>query len=379
MMEAIRTFWVDNEEILLAVVFALLICAGFYVLAWLVKQKIFAFILEKIDQEKHPVATLLLQGFRRPLGLYLKVLGILVALSALAGWLGQHPLPERLASFLAGLSPVLLQAMRIATILAATWGLVASSDISSLILRNARHKLDLHLSKSVSRFLSAIFNVVVVAVAAVMLLSELSYDINGLLAGLGLGGLTIALAAKDSAANFFGGLVLITEKPFDIGDWIVCSGVEGTVEDINLRSTKVRTAPGSLTYVPNATLAAAPITNWSGGMEKRRADFSLQLMYGTPSALMRAYIAEVVTMLETDPEVLPGSIVRFSDLAAYSLDIRVIFYTSVPDFAGHLRIRERINYALVEMAEKHGIAFAFPSQTLYLQPEDDGEKPKAQE
>lgn len=111
-------------------------------------------------------------------------------------------------------------------------------------------------------------------------------------------------------------------------------------------------------------------------MEQRRADFVLQLVYSTPVAAIKQYADEIRTLLETDPEVVGESaIVRFSELSASSLDIRVIFYTSMPGFGDHLRVRERVNYALLALAERMSIAFAYPSQSLYVHPQGDDDKP----
>lgn len=368
MIQTIRDFWAQDEGIFQAVVLGLLVCALFWLFSSFIYRLLFPFIEKRTDQQKHPVFSQLITGFRRPLAAYLKLAGVCTMLSLLATWLQNDPIPPFLNHILQALAPLLTPVLRIASVVAIAWGLIASSDVSTLLLRSARHRLDIHMSKSVSRFLSAVFNVIVVAVAAVIILKEMRYDINGLIAGLGLGGLTIALAAKDSASNFFGGLVLITEKPFEIGDWVEADKVQGTVEDINLRSTKIRTSDGSLTVVPNASLAGTPITNWSGPMEKRRANFILALVYGTPKAKIRELISEVQTLLETDPEVITDSIiVRFLGFGESALNIRVIYYTTLPGYSDHIRINERINFAIMDLAERLQIDFAFPSRSVYLQ------------
>ena len=253
---------------------------------------------------------------------------------------------------------------------------MSSSKITRLVLQGTHSKLDLRVGESVAHFLAAIFKVVVIAIAAIILLSEFNININGLITGLGLGGLTVALAAKDSAANFFGGLILVVEKPFDIGDWIVADGVEGTVESINLRSTTIRTSPGALTIVPNANLSGTAITNWSGGMEQRRASFALALPYNTPQQKIREFSSSMRDLLRKDKDVVPDSVVvRFSEFGSSSLTIQVIFYTSLPGFKDHIRIKERINYAILELAEGMNISFAYPSQTLFVQP--SAENPSA--
>ncbi|NLW77918.1 MAG: mechanosensitive ion channel [Ruminococcaceae bacterium] len=373
---ATPSFWTDHQDVITTVVLALAVCLVFWVVSSILYRKVFPAITKRLDADKHPMIDLLVNGFRRPLALLLKITGICVAVLMIASWLTYQPLDDQTLSFFVSLEQVTTKILRIAIILGVTWGLVASSDISKLFLRGARHKLDIDMSRSVSRFLSAVFKVVVVIIALAALLNEFGFNISALVAGLGLGGLTVALAAQDSAANFFGGLVLITEKPFDIGDWITCSDVEGTVEDISLRSTKVRTNSGALAVVPNSLLSGAPISNWTSGMKRRRADFTLTLVYDTPKDAIKKYADAVYTLLETDPEVSDdGLIVRFSSLSASSLDIRVIFYTIKPAMADHLRILERINYALLGLAEQQGVGFAYPTQSLFIERPEDSQLP----
>ena len=124
-------------------------------------------------------------------------------------------------------------------------------------------------------FLSKILRVIIVVIAISVVAQEFDYNVSSFVAGLGIGGLAISLAAKDALANFFGGFVIITEKPFSIGDWIKTSTVEGTVEEITFRSTRVRTFADAVVTVPNATLANDSITNWSK-MGKRQIQFHVK-------------------------------------------------------------------------------------------------------
>ncbi|MFA1822484.1 mechanosensitive ion channel family protein [Virgibacillus oceani] len=123
---------------------------------------------------------------------------------------------------------------------------------------------------------SRTLRIVIIAISFSIIAQEFGYDVNGFVAGLGIGGLAFALAAKDALANMFGGIIIITKKPFTIGDWVLTPSVEGTVEDISFRSTKVRTFAQALVTVPNATLSNEPITNWSK-MGKRQITFNSRL------------------------------------------------------------------------------------------------------
>ncbi len=365
-MEELEQLTEKTQNPLMFLGVALLALLLFGLAGYLLARKLGPTIQKHINEEKHPIPVLLLGGFRLPVQVGFLVCGLGAALLILSGW--QHPdMPAFLANWLKSAPAFVSKMLRISAIVCISWGLVASSDIAGLVLRGARQRMDLQVDSSVTRFLSGIFKVVVLAIAAVILLSELNYNINGLITGLGLGGLTIALAAKDSASNFFGGVVLVVDKPFEIGDWVSCNGVEGTIEDINMRNTIIRNDSGSLTTMPNALLSAAPITNYSSAMNQRRADITLNLVYATPHTQIKEFVSGVREILETDPEIVSDSVlVRFANLGESSLGVRVIFYTSLPGLAEHLRIRERINYAILDLAEQHGIAFAYPTRTVAL-------------
>ena len=153
--------------------------------------------------------------------------------------------------------------------------------------------------------------VLFVIFAALAMLEALGFPVNSLIAGLGLGGLTVSLAAKDTASNLFSGLVLLVERPFVIGDWVTCAGVEGTVEDITFRSTKIRTLANTLTVIPNSLVSAGFITN-SSQRKMRLSEFTLGVCYDTP----RAAIERVMADLRGDADLRRGSAARHSGGAA---------------------------------------------------------------
>lgn len=371
-MDSFSDFWAQYGDVFGSAGIALLIFAAFWILSKLLYHKIIPLFLKKAIQKEYAVAEELLTGFRQPLAVYFKFMGLCLALLFFTDGLLDETLPRAFSAMVAATPGFLTLALRIGTVVVAAWGFIKSSGITALLMRNARHKLDLHTSKSVNHFLVAVFNVLVIIIAVVIILNELNFDINGLITGLGIGGLTIALAAQDSASNFFGGLVLVVEKPFEIGESVTCSGVEGTVEDISLRSTKIRTNDGALTVVPNSMLSAGTITNWSSEMKKRRADFTLGVVYDTTKQQLQDFISAARDTLLHDPQVLDdGIVVRFSDYGESSLNIRFIFYTALPGFADHLTIKERVNYALMDLAAEYGIDFAFPTRTLYLDKPDE--------
>ena len=362
----------DNTELFSGLSFwaqagiSLLVMGVSLVLSLVLSRIVFPRVIRRVNADRHPMLSTLLNGFRKPISLLLLVLSVCAGLLVFTS--SPPPgTPAFIRQILSGLPAFLGKTARVSAIIAVSWGMLASNGVSTLFMRKARKTLNWDLSKSVINFITAVFNVIVVIIALFALLTEFGFDVYTLLAGLGIGGLTVALAAQDSASNFFGGLVIIFEKPFEIGDRIVCAEVEGTVEDINLRSTKVRTDDGSLTIVPNAKISGAAITNWSGVMKQRRADVTLSLSYNTTKEQLRAFNTAVRTMLETDPEIVGDSVlVRFTEFGQSALSVRVVFYTTLPGYSDYMRIRERVNYALFDIAKANHIRFAYPAMSVYL-------------
>ncbi|HPZ91400.1 MAG TPA: mechanosensitive ion channel family protein, partial [Bacillota bacterium] len=163
------------------------------------------------------------------------------------------------------------------------------------------------LDKLFLSLLSKTIRAIIFAISFTILVQEWGYDITGFVAGLGIGGLAFALAAQDTIANVFGGIVILTEKPFTIGDWIVSGDVEGTVEDITFRSTKVRTFAHALITMPNSILAKQPITNWSR-MGKRRVSFNLRVRYSTPRDVLQRCLDRIRELLANHDQVHPDTI-----------------------------------------------------------------------
>ncbi len=358
-----------NSNLLLTLAFA----AGFVFLFWLLglllSRKMIPFFIQHLNKDKHLFLHLFLQGFRHPLFAFFFMLGLYFG-GLLFSNLQDPNVPSFITNALSAMPPTLHKGIRIGIIACITWGLLASSDIVNLVVRNARSRLQMLEDSSFTRFLTGFYRVLVVALCIVIILSELNYNINGLITGLGLGGLTVALAAKDSAANLFGGMILVIDKPFEIGDWVSCTSVEGIVEDINMRNTIIRNDSGALTTMPNAMLSAEPITNFSSAMEQRRADITLTLLYSTTKQELETFIRSIRELLEKDEEILPERfLVCFSEFGDSSLNVRLIFYTTIPGYFDYLRICERINFSIMTLAEEQGVGFAYPTQTLQMDPD----------
>lgn len=267
-------------------------------------------------------------------------------------------------------SVVLLKAYRISIIILITWVLLRLCDCTSDSFFRFNHKLDeeldLSFNKTCFTFLKKIVKAIIIILAGIAVLTETNINVTTIITGIGLGGLTFALAAQDTAQNLFGGLVILLDKPFAVDDWISTPSIEGIVEDINLRSTRIRTFPNSLVVVPNSSLASSPITNWSK-MNKRRASFSIGLTYDTPKDKLQHCVERITEMVNANPEVLADdTVIRFNSFQDSSLEISLMFFTAPTGFADFQRVKEQVNYGIMQIVEEEGLQFAFPTQTLYV-------------
>jgi len=198
-----------------------------------------------------------------------------------------------------------------------------------------------------------------------MIAQSLGANVGAFLTGLGIGGLAFALAAQDTIANLFGSVVVAVDQPFKIGEAVKIGAFDGVVEDIGLRSTKLRTPAKNLIIIPNKTVAAEAVINNSRFIQ-RRVEQVVGLTYDTTPEQMEAIVEEIRQIILREKEVKESSVmVFFRDLSASSLDIWVVYETIDPDFQKHMRLRQRINLAMIRAVDARGLAFAFPSQTVY--------------
>ncbi len=205
-----------------------------------------------------------------------------------------------------------------------------------------------------------------VVVGVLMVAQSLGADVKAFLAGLGIGGLAFALAAQDTLANLFGSIVVAIDQPFKLGEMVKIGVHQGTVEDIGLRSTKIRLLDRSLVIVPNKTVAAEAVTNLSR-FSQRRVEQVVGLTYDTTPEQMEKIVEDFHALILLENEVEPSSVmVYFRDYAASSLDIWLTYVTRNPDINVHLAAKQRINLALMRAVAARGLSFAFPTSVMHL-------------
>lgn len=216
------------------------------------------------------------------------------------------------------------------------------------------------------RYLSKILRFITVAIGIAIVLTILVPNLSGIITGVGIGGVAVAFVSKDSLASIFSGMILLLDKPFVIGDWIAIDSIEGIVEDISFRSTRIRTFSQGLVVAPNSTIGNATIINWSR-MEKRRVSFELGVSYDTSNEQILTCTHQLKHLIAQHPEIETDTVlVRFSSLGDYSLKIQITYYTLKTDLASHLEVKEAINLKILELCEANRISIAFPTQTILM-------------
>ena len=271
---------------------------------------------------------------------------------------------------------VLLLAVQFFAVVAAVWtGFRIIDLLSSFLLKKAsktQTKFDDLLIPLVSRTLK----VFVGCIGVVSFAEAFNLPIAGLISGLGIGGVALAFAAKDTVANLFGSLTVLVDRPFEIGDWIITDGAEGSVETVGMRSTRVRTFYNSLITIPNSNLTTAVVDNM-GRRRYRRIKTTLGLQYDTRPERIEAFCEGIRELIRRHPYTRKDYFhVYFNQFSASSLDVLLYCFIECPDWAIELRERQRLFLDILRLADALGVSFAFPTQTLHLhQEQSDGPQP----
>ena len=216
-------------------------------------------------------------------------------------------------------------------------------------------------------FLNTVVKYAIGALGAIFIFQELGFDVAALIASLGVVGIGISLASQNTVGNVFGFAAIVTDNPFKVGDFIKTPNVTGIVETVGARSTRVRQLDQGLVTVPNNLLTDAVVLNWSR-LEKRRLDVTLNFTYSTTSEQMRAVIDAIREMLTNAEQVDPETvIVHFVEFNSSSLDVRIICQVLLADWREFTARKESLFLEIMGIVEEHGVSFAFPSRSLYLE------------
>lgn len=240
-------------------------------------------------------------------------------------------------------------------------------DIVALYFERLAQKTESTLDDQLVPLFRKIAKTFVIVIGAVFVMANLNIKLVPLLATLSIGGLAFALAAQDTIKNFFGSLMIFVDKPFQVGQWITAEGIDGTVEEVGLRSTRIRTFSNSLIYVPNGKLADNTIDN-HGLRAYRRYSTQLAITYDTPPELIELFIEGLRKIVLEHPNTWKENFhIYLNDLNSHSLDIKFYIFFEVPTWGDELKARHEVILSVLKLAEKLGVHFAFPTQTLHIQ------------
>jgi MscS family membrane protein len=337
------------------------------IFAWALKKLFLSWVVRVLlhltQKTKTEIDDMLVEALRPPLGGTVILVGFYVA--ALVIRFPTDPVDVR---------GLVMGVMRTVLIIMVAWGLYRCVRVVSKLLSTLTEKTESDLDDQLVPFVEKFLKVVAVIIAIVMVIREWGYDVTGLLAGLGLGGLAFALAARDTLANLFGSIMILTDRPFGMGDWIRTTHAEGTVEEIGFRSTKVRTFANSLVTIPNSLVASSNIENWSR-MFKRRIYYKLGVTYSTSVSQMKETVERIKDILRNHPEIHQDFwMVNFTDFNDSSMDIMIYCFTKTTVWGEFLAVQEDINLKIMETIEEIGVEVAFPSRSVYMESPDPAEQ-----
>lgn len=232
-----------------------------------------------------------------------------------------------------------------------------------ILAKNSENSLDDHLVPLIGKVIKGFMYIL----GFILMLNSLGVDILPLLTGLSIGGLAFALAAQDTIKNFFGSLMIFLDKPFEIGDWITDGTIDGTVEEVGLRSTRIRTFRDSLMYVPNDKIANGKVDN-HGARRYRRFSTNVNITYDTPTRIIEVFVDGMKRIVDEHPDTRKDYYnIYLNDYENSSLKIMLYIFFAVPTWPEELRCRQEIMLEVNKLAEHLGVRFAFPTTTIHVE------------
>jgi MscS family membrane protein len=264
---------------------------------------------------------------------------------------------------------IYVEAIVVVAVIAFTLTAYHLMDVASAVFERRAGTTDSRFDDLLVPLIRKSLKVLIVAIGLVTVAGSVGIEIAGLLAGLGLGGLAFALAAQDTVSNLFGSVTVLLDRPFQVGDWVVVGEVEGTVEEMGFRSTRIRTFYNSLITLPNSNLIKASVDNL-GARRFRRWSTRLGIAYDTPPERVDAFCDGIRELVVRHPYTRKDYYhVYFNEFGAASLEILLYVFFETPDWATELRERHRLAVDILRLAHELGVEFAFPTRTVYLRQE----------
>ena len=296
-------------------------------------------------------------AFFKPLKLFFIILGIYLAILFLKVPLNiSQPTMQMVTTI-----------FEIISVIAFAIALAKSFTIQSSLIKKMKKTSKRELDDATIEFILKIVRVLIYIIAIFVVLSLLKIDLTGLIAGLGIGGVIVTLAAQDTAKNLFGGLVIFLDKPFNVGDWVQMDAYEGTIEDITFRTTRIRTFENSLLNVPNSIISNASVINWSK-MQTRRYKANLRIDFNTSIEKLERVKARIEEMLkERESIVDDATIIRYDNINENGINMLIYTYTDSINYASYLSEVEKINFKIMRIMEEEKVKLAYDTKNINIE------------
>lgn len=355
-MENIRNFIESIKAIQTSQVIDVVIAILIYILFRCLSQSLAYMTIKIFKPRTKNKKAIRNNAFYKPLKVFYVVLGIYIALVFV-----RQPLDT--SEWINGWVD---QLFKIAIIILSANGIANSLTTNNSLVTKLKDRMNPEVEDSMLNFILKAIRGLIYVIAGFMIITDLGFNLNGLVAGLGIGSVVITLAAQDTAKNLFGGLVIFLDKPFVVGDWIEVENYEGTVEDITFRSTRVRTFENSVVNIPNAVIANDSIINWSR-MEKRRNKVNLCLDLDTPLEKVQIVQKRIKELLVQHDDVIDDTIiVRFDNITDNGINLLVCSYTNSLDYSSFLEEKEKINFKIMQILREENVELAYDTKTVFV-------------
>ncbi|MEC7863720.1 MAG: mechanosensitive ion channel family protein [Bacteroidota bacterium] len=247
------------------------------------------------------------------------------------------------------------------------WILLKMIDFVGLILLKKAELTENKMDDQLIPFIIEIGKIFVYIFGIFIIMGNIfNVNIAALATGLGIGGIALAMASKESLENLLGSFTIFFDQPFTVGDVVTVGSVTGTVEKVGFRSTRIRTFDKSLVTVPNKKMIDAELDNL-GLRPVRRVKFNIGLTYETSADQIKAIVTDIQEMINLHEKTNKDGKVRFQEFGSSSLDIMVMYFVDSPRWEALIDVKEDVNFKIMEIVKKHKSDFAFPSTTVYLQ------------
>lgn len=258
-----------------------------------------------------------------------------------------------------GIRMIFFKVFQIAIVVSMTWILLRIVDFFALVLAYKAAKTETKTDDQLVPFIKETLKVIITIFSIFFILGTIfKLNIASIIAGLGIGGLAIALAAKETLENLLGSFTIFVDKPFAIGDFVQVGTISGHVEKIGFRSTRLRTLEKTYVTVPNKKMVDVELDNLSL-RTFFRAKFTIALAYETSAEQMKAIVADLRNSINAHPSTQQSANVRFLDFGNNALNITVEYFVHTTDWNVFAQVKEELNFKIMEVIKKHGSSFAF--------------------